>query len=72
MTDDELFDRLMKARLHFACAVVAHHQAGCNDDTLLDRVSECEHAYLDTLFTHIERKMTQGLELLTMPVAGEA
>ncbi len=72
MTDDELLDRLIDARRHFARAVMAHHQAGCNDDALSDRVGECEYAYLDALFTHVMRKMTPGLELLVMPVEGEA
>ena len=36
MSDDEQFHRCMEARLHFARAVVAYHQAGCNDDALLD------------------------------------
>lgn len=72
MSDDKLLDRLMKARLHFARAVVAQHQAGCTDDALSDRVGKCEHAYLDALFTYVMRKTTQGLELLVMPVEGEA
>ena len=72
MSDDKLSDRFMEARLHFAHAVVAHHQTGCNDNALLDRMGECEYAYLDALFTNVERKMTQGLELLVMPVEGEA
>ena len=72
MSDDGLFDQLMKARLHFARAVVAHHQAACNDDALLDRVSECERAYLDALLAGIERKMAQVLELRVTPAEGEA
>ena len=72
MSDDELFHRLMEARRHFAHAVVAHHQAGGNDDALSDRVGECEYAYLDALFTYVMRKMHPGLELLAMPVEGEA
>ena len=64
MSDDELSDRLMKVRLHFACAVVAHHQAGCNDDALWDWVGKCEHAYLDALWRY--------QKLLITPVEGEA
>ena len=72
MRDDELLDRIIDARRHFAHAVVAHHQSGCNDDALLDRVGECEIAYLDAVFTRAERKMAQIRELMETPAAGQA
>ena len=52
MSNDEQLHRLLKARYDFAAAVMAYHQAGCDDDALLDRMSECERAYLDTKISH--------------------
>ena len=84
MTDDtELLARLLKARYDFAAAVIDHHKSGCDNDTLLDRMSDCERAYLDAMITYAtpgltaafarqEWEIVQLRELLAMPVEGEA
>ena len=84
MTDDtELLNRLLKARYDFAAAVMEHHKAGCDDDALLDQMSDSERAYLDAMITFAtpgliaafaqrERDIIRLRELLAVPVGGEA
>ena len=83
MTDDELIHQLMKARCDFAAAVMAFHKASCDDDALLDRMSKCERAYLDIIFTSAapglaaaiarnEQDIDQLRKLLAIPPEGEA
>ncbi len=81
--DDELFHQIMQTRYDFATAVMACHKSGCNDDALLDRMSECERAYLDAVITRLspaiaaafarrERSILQLLKLAAIPPEGNA
>ena len=84
MSDDEFIHQLMKARYDFAAAVMAFHEAGCDDDALLDRMSKCERAYLDIIITSAspglvaalagcqEQDIDQLRKLLAIPPEGEA
>ena len=83
MSNDELLHQLMKARYDFAAAVKAYHKSGCDDDALLDWMSECERAYLDTKISHaapgltaafarLEREIDQLRKLAAIPPEVEA
>ncbi len=72
MTDDELRERFFKARLDYAKSVVDFYRCGCNDDALLDRMSECELAFISAMFATIETKAKQVVQLFWEPVEGEA
>ena len=72
MTSDELREQIFRARLDYAKSVVDFHRCGCNDDALLDRMSECELAFISAMFDSIETKAKQALQLFWEPVEGEA
>ena len=81
--DDELFHQIMQTRYDFAAAVMACHKTGFNDDDILDRMGECERAYIEVVIMHAspgfvaalarqERGIDQLRKLAAIPPEGTA
>ena len=68
MTSDELREQFFRARLDYTKSVVDFHRCGCNDDAFLDRMSECELAFISAMFDSIETKAKRALQLFWEPV----